>query len=356
MVVNYVYKYMPGDDVREDIPGLGLTAIWSHIEVPDVDGVVYINGYSFDKRLVRRNPAACRIVYLCEPLSVYPLHYGKKCWKNFHAVITWNEQLASAAGRMHYMPIVHYDYPFPSGHGCVPTTERPLPVPETRKHRICQIVGDKYSPIIGELYSLRREAAHWFYDHGNVKMDVYGYPAMNVPDHCGFVNSKLDTFSQYRFGLCFENLYHPIWSRGYLTEKIFDCMAADCVPVYYGCYNVEDHIPSECYIDFRKYGSFKNLDRFLSGLTDRDYLEYVQNIRQFFNYYNPTSRHSCMRLYELSKELLEAPFDDAKGQWPEDFLDVANIKESIAYALMVCGLKIPRMTNTAFKVLRRLVG
>ncbi len=67
----------------------------------------------------------------------------------------------------------------------------------------------------------------------------------------GAVASKLDTLSQYRFCLCFENM--PM--LGYVTEKIFDCFYAGTVPVYLGAQDISDLIPSEAYIDMRDFGS-----------------------------------------------------------------------------------------------------
>lgn len=67
----------------------------------------------------------------------------------------------------------------------------------------------------------------------------------------GAVASKMDTLSQYRFSLCFENM--PM--LGYVTEKIFDCFYAGTVPVYLGAQDISDLIPADAYIDMRDFGS-----------------------------------------------------------------------------------------------------
>lgn len=67
----------------------------------------------------------------------------------------------------------------------------------------------------------------------------------------GPVTSKMDTLSQYRFSLCFENM--PM--LGYVTEKIFDCFYAGTVPVYLGAQDISDLIPPDAYIDMRDFGS-----------------------------------------------------------------------------------------------------
>ena len=67
----------------------------------------------------------------------------------------------------------------------------------------------------------------------------------------GSVASKIDTLSQYRFSLCFENM--PM--MGYVTEKIFDCLYAGTVPVYLGAKDISELIPPEAFVDMRDFGT-----------------------------------------------------------------------------------------------------
>jgi hypothetical protein len=183
-------------------------------------------------------------------------------------------------------------------------------------------------------------------------MDVYGRPAMNVPNYKGVVDSKLDTFKKYRYALCFENLYHPIWSQGYLTEKMIDCMVADCVPVYYGCSNIESYVPENCFIDFRQFQSFAELDHFLAGLTDDDYLRYVKNIRSFLREYNAPSRCSVHRVYEQAIQLFHESVDSS-ATWPNGFWQQSELREKVAYMAMAGGLKGRQFIRPLFNILRK---
>ena len=79
----------------------------------------------------------------------------------------------------------------------------------------------------------------------------------------GTVASKAETLSRYTFAICFENMILPGW----ITEKIFDCFAAGCVPVYWGAPEVTDKIPAESFIDMRQFEGFADLRRFLHNLT-----------------------------------------------------------------------------------------
>jgi len=83
---------------------------------------------------------------------------------------------------------------------------------------------------------------------------------VSAPIHHSHVN-HLKKISEYRFCLCFESTYHPFWSWDFLTERMFNCFKAKTVPIYIGCYNIQDHVPSDLFIDFRQYyGSLRDYD------------------------------------------------------------------------------------------------
>ncbi len=79
----------------------------------------------------------------------------------------------------------------------------------------------------------------------------------------GTVVSKAETLSRYKFAICFENMILPGW----ITEKVFDCFAAGCVPVYWGAPEITDVIPAECFIDMRQFEGFHDLRDFLHRMT-----------------------------------------------------------------------------------------
>jgi hypothetical protein len=145
---------------------------------------------------------------------------------------------------------------------------------------VVMIACDKSSHDPRELYSERRRAIKWFEDNAPNDFDLYGkgwrhyrftgpklIRALNLlkpltrllgekrPSYRGEVRSKYEVMSRYRFSICYEN------SRdipGYISEKIFDSMAAGCVPVYRGAPNISALIDQDTYIDgdgFKDYGS-----------------------------------------------------------------------------------------------------
>ena len=78
--------------------------------------------------------------------------------------------------------------------------------------------------------------------------------------------------------MCLEN---SICLKGYITEKIFGCFAAGCVPIYLGATNVEEYIPKDCFIDFRDFTSYEHLYQFIKNMPKSVYEEYIANIRKF---------------------------------------------------------------------------
>ena len=140
---------------------------------------------------------------------------------------------------------------------------------EQRLQRIVMINGN-HKPVSysSELYSKRIEALVALSAFGNV--DLYGRGwerwwsrnSMWLPYwrhrktlmsiYKGACSSKYEVLSQYNFALCFENMV----MKGYVTEKIFDCLYSGTIPLYLGAQDIPDLIPEDVYIDCRKFTSW----------------------------------------------------------------------------------------------------
>ena len=90
----------------------------------------------------------------------------------------------------------------------------------------------------------------------------------------GAIESKLSVLSTYRFGLVLENAIHP----GYVTEKIFDCMAAGAVPIYLGAPDINDFVNPKCFIDVRRFSSWGDVFKFSAAMSEKVWSEYQANI------------------------------------------------------------------------------
>jgi len=78
----------------------------------------------------------------------------------------------------------------------------------------------------------------------------------------GACDSKYEVLSQYKFSLCFENMA----MKGYVTEKIFDCLYAGTVPLYLGAPDISELVPEAAYIDCRHFNSWVKVQEFISRM------------------------------------------------------------------------------------------
>lgn len=173
----------------------------------------------------------------------------------------------------------------------------------SNKKLCCLIVGNKFSAHPLELYSHRLKLIDWFEKNHPDDFDLYGQgwnkiiPPKNIfhriinrynflnqflkpkrVSYKGIVDNKFETYANYKFAVCYENARDL---TGYISEKIFDCVFSGCVPIYWGADNISDFIPVECFIDKRDFVSFEDLYDFISNMSEKEYLKYLDAIEKF---------------------------------------------------------------------------
>jgi len=102
--------------------------------------------------------------------------------------------------------------------------------------------------------------------------------AEKYPSYRGSVENKKKTLEKYKFSICYENAKDI---PGYITEKIFNCFFAGCVPVYWGANNIMDHIPADCFIDMRNFSNYEDMYQYMKNMSDEEYLGYLNAIERF---------------------------------------------------------------------------
>lgn len=165
----------------------------------------------------------------------------------------------------------------------------------------CMIAGNKKNNQPGELYSERIRAIQWFEKNHPADFDLFGkgwdltlpdsirplkpviQPFYKVffphyPSYRGEITSKRTILEQYKFSICYENVFDI---PGYITEKIFDCFFAGCIPIYLGASNITDYVPENCFIDKRKFSDYYELFEYISQMPEKDYLHFVHAIEEF---------------------------------------------------------------------------
>jgi alpha(1,3/1,4) fucosyltransferase len=184
----------------------------------------------------------------------------------FRNVITWNDSVIG--NNILHCPLSVYFKDFTK------------PVQFENKEFLTMVSGYKKSNSVGELYSERFKIISYYELINLSGFTFYGRGWQN----CGFKNYggeievKINIISRYKFCICFENM---ISDNGYISEKIFHCFFANCVPIYYGCKNLNKYIPPSCYIDYSDFCSIQELDSFLRNMKKNEYESYIDSINKF---------------------------------------------------------------------------
>lgn len=222
---------------------------------------------------------------------IRPENFRRENHKYFNKVFTFHDMFIDSKK---YFKI-NYSYVFP--------TSKSLDI--HNKEKLCVLIAsNKNSQHPFELYSKRVEAIRWFEQKHPEDFDLYGvswdekqfsgrfsrifnrWPFVkklcsdNFPSYCGKIATKKTILEKYKFAICYENARDI---PGYITEKIFDCFFAGCVPIYWGANNITDHIPEECFIDKRKFDSYESLYWFITNISEKRFVAYLENIQKFLN-------------------------------------------------------------------------
>ena len=209
----------------------------------------------------------------------------------FEYVFTWSDDQVKANPAKYKK--IFYSY------------EIPNTFPNNVRDKLCTIIsGNKLSRLPNELYSERMSCIKWFEKNASNDFDLYGTDwdiikfnndtltgrILNKTNkkfklfkqkfsvYKGTVESKHTTLSEYKFCICFENVYNH---NGYITEKIFDCFFAGNIPIYKGAKNVLDYIPQNCFIDYNQFNSVKEMYTYIKSLSASCIEEYQENIKNY---------------------------------------------------------------------------
>lgn len=208
------------------------------------------------------------ILFIWEPPTTRPDNYNTAMHESYTKIYTMIDNIVDGKKYNKFF------YPQPT----LTMTEEIIPF---NNKKLCTMIamGKRFQLHPWQLYTKRIEAVQ-FFSHYPQDFDLYG---MHWPQHfsvCykGAVKSKKEVLKQYKFALCYENMQN---ARGYVTEKIFDCMIAGCVPIYWGAANIDTYIPANCFIDRRRFSSDQQLYNFLKSMPEQTYNAYLNNIRLF---------------------------------------------------------------------------
>lgn len=269
----------------------------------EVDWIIVYSGTPTGKivpKLLRERQENKLVYRAYEPEVVMPLHSQKqirKLLKYYKYIITWNQDLVD--GERIFLNNV--PYVMKPEFGTVPFGERKL---------LVAIYSNKDSIVKSELYSLRRELFRYFEDYAG-QFDLYGY-GWNKGDfknYKGTVGNKTSLYHLYRFAVAFENQKDI---TGGVSEKIFDCINAGVVPIYYGAKDIREYVPEDVFIDYGKFRDVGKLHRFLEQMDEDIWNHYIAAGKRYLD----SEQISMVGVEKycrcLEKLMLEDPADDIR--------------------------------------------
>jgi len=243
-----------------------------------------------------KNFKGIKILVLFEAPVIIPQNWDKARHKLFNFVLTWNDDWVDNQKYFKFYWTQHND-------------AKKIKHPDFKARKLITLINANRTAVHKyELYTERRNAIDYLCKNYPNDFDLYGRGwstqnklsilmginhilhlnlkyFRNLLQHyptpiCyrGQIEDKLEKLAQYRFAICYENMNHI---NGYITEKIWDCFKVGTIPIYLGAENVTDFIPSNCFIDKRKFKDYASLIRYVESINEPKFKQYQSNIFNF---------------------------------------------------------------------------
>ena len=154
-----------------------------------------------------------------------------------------------------------------------------------KENLACMILGNKNFGLQDKynLYLLRHEIIRFFECNQINDFHLYGdwpmYPHVYKRERAEPIS---DTLKKYKFCFCPENTNKPIYSNGWVTEKIYNCFRNLTVPIYLGAENINTIIPKECFIHMSDFKDIADIYKYIRHMPERRYQDYLEHITLFY--------------------------------------------------------------------------
>ena len=158
---------------------------------------------------------------------------------------------------------------------------------------ICSMLKIYHTGMDGDILNLREEFVKKISVEPELLVHTYGpVPWGKKHQYKGFLDYKhshymhLKKMNEYLFCWCPEPMYHEMWSWDWITERLFNCFKSKVIPIYYGCYNVEKHIPTDLFVDYREFKNYKEISKYLIELSKnkKKCMEMIENAYEWNMY------------------------------------------------------------------------
>ncbi len=281
--------YLPYAKLRERFLAAGI-----ELNTPDVNAGREI-AFELHINCRRQDPSARAYVYLYENPLIRPLNRDRSALARYAKWFAWDGELLDDPRAVRLL------YPNRFARG-------PWNGPEKRPLFCVIVASNKALTVVDprDQYQARVRLLDWYERNAPADFHLFGRgwdrPAA-LPGRWGRVRNqlrklfsrlkpssspyatwrgpvadKIELLTRARFCLAHENCRDL---PGYVTEKLFDCFRAGCVPVYVGPKEIAELVPADCFVDARAFATPAELDAHLRTIDDAAYLGYQDRIRAF---------------------------------------------------------------------------
>ena len=225
------------------------------------------------------------ILFIQEPHTICPENWNKKLHKEIDFIFTWDRKQVD---NKKYFPLD------------LPAYKDICKIqPKNFKDRklLLDITSNKRLRSKDAISDFRYKTICYFSDNHSESFDLYGFGwnqnitkvllrrfrptglySKLLKSYKGQVKNKKETCENYKFLICYENTIFD----SYISNKIFDAFNSKIVPIYMGCDNIEDFIPSNCFINRKDFSNDKELYNFINSMNENTWLSYLDAALDFY--------------------------------------------------------------------------
>lgn len=217
-----------------------------------------------------RRPKLALIV--AEPPSITRKNLRTDAHAGMDVVFTWNEEWLARGGKYVRISLPVSDE--------FPAVDR---IAFEERKLLVDVSANKFSSHPAELYSARRTAIRHFERRFPNDFDLFGIgwnsnrvqsfgvlfarDGHHYVSYRGAVENKWDVLPRYRFVVCYENAIF----EDYVSQRIFDVLRCNAVPVYWGAPNIEKYVDPAAFVDRRRFSSNEELAAYLESVSREEY-------------------------------------------------------------------------------------
>jgi hypothetical protein len=229
------------------------------------------------------NPRPQDNLIMLEPIVVHPLDYKIDFLKKFNKIFgCFGKVFENTPVKEKFIQVNYGSTLVPEDPDALLKRWKPW---SERINGFVIVSGGKTSDHPASIYRLRLELADLLHKKNYPVAWYGGLPAgIKRPYFKGTVSDKIDEICKYRWHICPENTYDEKYSWNYLTEKLPHAIYGGAIPMYIGCYNVEQLVPPEVFFDLRR---FVDVRRGKLHIKEQELFDAINNLTEAdFNNYN----------------------------------------------------------------------